>query len=184
MGGSLGRNETRRRKGRQIARGEVIRAGDAQLPAKVCWALRFVCKNREEIARPVNGGERVDEPRALILVHVESVVGHPAYQVVASVRLKVPQLSHDEQFTIDSVTPPLLLHQWGLTLGLLYIRNLPCEIKLLSYDDYDLTRRYSLSNTLAAEQIIPIIKRPLRSITPNEFPLHQILHFRRFSSNS
>ena len=124
----------------------------------------------------------LNEPRALLLVQVEGAVGHPAYQVVASVRLKVPQLSHDEQFTIDSVTPPLLLHQWGL--GLLYIRNLPCEIKLLSYDDYDLTRRYSLSNTLAAEQIIPIIKRPLTSITPNEFPLHQILHFRRFSSNS
>ena len=114
MGGSLGRNEARRRKGRQIARGEVIRAGDAQLPAKVCWALRLVCKNREEIARPVNGGERVDEPRALLLVQVEGSVGHPAYQVVASVRLKVPQLSHGEQFTKYSVTPPLLLHQWGL----------------------------------------------------------------------
>ena len=82
------------------------------------WALRLVCKNREEIARPVNGDERVDESRALILVHVEGLVGHPAYQVVASVRLKVPQLSHGEQFTKYSVTPPLLLHQWGLTLGL------------------------------------------------------------------
>ena len=69
----------------------------------------------EEITRPVKGGERVDESRALLLVQVEGAVGHPAYQVVASVRLKVPQLSHDEQFTIDSVTPPLLLHQWGLT---------------------------------------------------------------------
>ena len=81
----------------------------------------------------------------------------------------------------DSPPPLALSHQGD---KLFYIRNLPCEIKLLSYDDYDLTRRCSLSNTLAAEQIIPIIKRPLRSITPNEFPLHQILHFRRFSSNS
>ena len=56
------------------------------------------------------------EPRALLLVQVEGAVGHPAYQVVASVRLKVPQLSHGEQFTKYSVTPPLLLHQWGLTL--------------------------------------------------------------------
>ena len=114
MGVSLGRNETRRRKGRQVARGEVIRAGDAQLPANVCRALRLVCKNRKEIACPVNGGERVDEPRALLLVQVEGAVGHPAYQVVASVRLKVHQLSHGEQFTKYSVTPPLLLHQWGL----------------------------------------------------------------------
>ena len=64
----------------------------------------------------------MDEPRALILVHVESAVGHPAYQVVASVRLKVHQLSHGEQFTKYSVTPPLLLHQWGLTLALALFR--------------------------------------------------------------
>ena len=60
----------------------------------------------------------LDEPRALLLVQVEGSVGHPAYQVVASVRLKVPWASHGEQFTKYSVTPPLLLHQWGLTLGL------------------------------------------------------------------
>ena len=53
--------------------------------------------------------ERVDESRALILVHVEGAVGHPAYQVVASVRLKVPWASHGRQFTKNSVTPPLLL---------------------------------------------------------------------------
>ena len=52
----------------------------------------------------------------LILVQVKGAVGHPAYQVVASVRLKVPWASHGEQFTQNSVTPPLLLHQWGLTL--------------------------------------------------------------------
>ena len=59
-------------------------------------------------------GARLSEPRALLLVQVEGAAGHPAYQVVASVRLKVPQLSHGEQFTKYSVTPPLLLHQWGL----------------------------------------------------------------------
>ena len=52
----------------------------------------------------------------LILVQVKGAMAHPVYQVVASVRLKVPWASHGEQFTKNSVTPPLLLHQWGLTL--------------------------------------------------------------------
>ena len=52
----------------------------------------------------------------LILVQVKGAVGHPAYQVVASVRLKVPWASHGRQFTKNSVTPPLLLHQSCLTL--------------------------------------------------------------------
>ena len=70
--------------------------------------LAFVFSRAERL-------ERVDESRALLLVQVEGAVCHSAYQVVASVRLKVPWASHGEQFTIDSVTPPLLLHQWGLT---------------------------------------------------------------------
>ena len=53
----------------------------------------------------------------LILVQVKGAMAHPVYQVVASVRLKVPWASHGEQFTKYSVTPPLLLHQWGLTLA-------------------------------------------------------------------
>ena len=47
----------------------------------------------------------------LILVQVKGAVDHLVYQVVASVRLKVPWMSHGEQRTIDSVTPSLLLHQ-------------------------------------------------------------------------
>ncbi len=53
----------------------------------------------------------------LILVQVKGEVGHPAYQVAASVRLKVPWASHGRQFTKNSVTPPLLLHQSCLTLA-------------------------------------------------------------------
>ena len=53
----------------------------------------------------------------LILVQVKGAVGHPAYQVVASVRLKVPWVSHGRQFTKNSVTPPLLLHESCLTLA-------------------------------------------------------------------
>ena len=64
-------------------------------------------------------GARLGEPRALLLVQVEdeSAVGHPVYQVVASVRLRVPWASHGRQFTKNSVTPPLLLHQSCLPLG-------------------------------------------------------------------
>jgi len=51
----------------------------------------------------------LDEPRALILVQVKGAVGHPAYQVVAHVRLEIPPPSHGVQYTKDSVTPPLLL---------------------------------------------------------------------------
>ena len=54
----------------------------------------------------------------LILVQVKGAVCHQAYQVVVSVRLKVPWASHGEQFTKKSVTPPLLHHQSCLTLGL------------------------------------------------------------------
>ncbi len=54
----------------------------------------------------------------LILVQVKGAMAHPVYQVVASVRLKVPWASHGRQFTKNSVTPPLLLHQSCLTLGL------------------------------------------------------------------
>ena len=53
-------------------------------------------------------GARLSEPRALLLVQVEGAVGHPAYQMVASVRLKVPWASHGKQFTKNSVTPTLL----------------------------------------------------------------------------
>ena len=53
----------------------------------------------------------------LILVQVKGAMAHPVYQVVASVRLKVPWVSHGEQYTIVSVTPPLLLHQSCLTLA-------------------------------------------------------------------
>ena len=52
----------------------------------------------------------------LILVQVKGAMAHPVYQVVASVRLKVPWASHGRQFTKNSVTPPLLLHQSCLTL--------------------------------------------------------------------
>ena len=45
----------------------------------------------------------------LILVQVKGAVCHQAYQVVVSVRLKVPWASHGRQFTKKSVTPPLLL---------------------------------------------------------------------------
>ena len=45
-----------------------------------------------------------------ILDQIKGAVGHPAYQVVASVRLKVPWASHGEQFIKNSVPPPLLLH--------------------------------------------------------------------------
>ena len=45
----------------------------------------------------------------LILVQVKGAVAHPVYQVVVSVRLKVPWASHGRQFTKNSVTPPLLL---------------------------------------------------------------------------
>ena len=62
--------------------------------------------------------ERVDESRALLLVQVKGAMDHPVYQVVVSVRLKVPWASHGRQFTKNSVTPPLLLHQSCLTLGL------------------------------------------------------------------
>ena len=72
-----------------------------------------------DLAFVFSRAERVDESRALLLVQVKGAVCHQAYQVVASVRLKVPWASHGEQFTKYSVTPPLLLHQWGLTLGLL-----------------------------------------------------------------
>ena len=44
----------------------------------------------------------------LILVQVKGAVDHPVYQMVASVRLKVPWASHGRQFTKNSVTPPLL----------------------------------------------------------------------------
>ena len=53
----------------------------------------------------------------LILVQVKGAVDHPVYQMVASVRLKVPWASHGRQFTKNSVTPPLLLHQSCLTLA-------------------------------------------------------------------
>ena len=43
----------------------------------------------------------------LILVQVKGAVDHPVYQVVASVRLKVPWASHGRQFTKNSVAPPL-----------------------------------------------------------------------------
>ena len=52
----------------------------------------------------------------LILVQVKGAMDHPVYQVVVSVRLKVPWASHGRQFTKNSVTPPLLLHQSCLTL--------------------------------------------------------------------
>ena len=44
----------------------------------------------------------------LILVQVKGAMDHPVYQVVVSVRLKVPWASHGRQFTKNSVTPPLL----------------------------------------------------------------------------
>ena len=53
----------------------------------------------------------------LILVQVKGAMDHPVYQVVASVRLKVPWASHGRQFTKNSVAPPLLLHQSCLTLA-------------------------------------------------------------------
>ena len=53
----------------------------------------------------------------LILVQVKGAMDHPVYQVVVSVRLKVPWASHGRQFTKNSVTPPLLLHQSCLTLA-------------------------------------------------------------------
>ena len=40
---------------------------------------------------------------------VKGAMDHPVYQVVVSVRLKVPWASHGRQFTKNSVTPPLLL---------------------------------------------------------------------------
>ena len=72
--------------------------------------LAFVFSRAEHV-------ERVDESRALLLVQVEGAVCHSAYQMVASVRLKVPWASHGRQFTKNSVTPPLLLHQSCLTLA-------------------------------------------------------------------
>ena len=49
--------------------------------------LAFVFSRAEHV-------ERVDESRALLLVQVEGAVDHPVYQVVVSVRLKVPWASH------------------------------------------------------------------------------------------
>ena len=104
MGDSLGRDEARRRKGRQVTRGEVVRTGAPS-------AMRRPAGRFGPSARTAR------RSRALHLGQVKGPMRHPAYQVVASVRLKVPWVSHGEQYTIDSVTPPLLLHQWGLTLA-------------------------------------------------------------------
>ena len=100
MGDSLGRDEARRRKGRQVTRGEVVRTGAPS-------AMRRPAGRFGPSARTAR------RSRALHLGQVKGPMRHPAYQVVASVRLKVPWVSHGEQYTIDSVTPPLLLHQWG-----------------------------------------------------------------------
>lgn len=56
----------------------------------------------------------------LILVQVKGAMANPVYQVVASVRLKVPWASHGRQFIKNSVAPPLLLHQSCLTLAPLF----------------------------------------------------------------
>ena len=61
-----------------------------------------------DLAFVFSRAERVDESRALLLVQVKGAVCHQAYQVVASVRLKVPWASHGKQFTKNSVTPTLL----------------------------------------------------------------------------
>ena len=53
----------------------------------------------------------------LILVQIKGAMDHPVYQVVVSVRLKVPWASHGRQFINNSVAPPLLLHQSCLTLA-------------------------------------------------------------------
>ena len=53
----------------------------------------------------------------LLLVQVKGAMDHPIYQVVVSVRLKVPWASHGRLFTKNSVAPPLLLHQSCLTLA-------------------------------------------------------------------
>ena len=70
-----------------------------------------------DLAFVFSRAERVDESRALLLVQVKGAVCHQAYQVVASVRLKVSWASHGRQFTKNSVAPPLLLHQSCLTLA-------------------------------------------------------------------
>ena len=62
-----------------------------------------------DLAFAFSRAERVDESRALLLVQVKGAMDHPVYQVVVSVRLKVPWASHGRQFTKKSVTPPLLL---------------------------------------------------------------------------
>ena len=96
MGDSLGRDEARRRKGRQVTRGEVVRTGAPS-------AMRRPAGRFGPSARTAR------RSRALHLGQVKGPMRPPAYQVVASVRLKVPWVSHGEQYTIDSVTPPLLL---------------------------------------------------------------------------
>ena len=61
-----------------------------------------------------------DELRLLLVIQEERAVGNAADQMTAPIGLEVAQLSHGAYYTIfPTSAPPLPLHHWGLTLGLL-----------------------------------------------------------------
>ena len=63
-----------------------------------------------------NAPHPCDKTGTFLLAEVECAVRDPADQVIAPVGYEVSRLPHAEQYTTNSPTPPLLLHQWGQTL--------------------------------------------------------------------